>query len=152
MSRHPKTDEEKPQLPPKRKDWPKWNNLCYIWSLCERLWSLFCVLGCFVVTVELQFFIWSHNFLWLLEISNSKNFQTLDKKTKSNTRNKIRLHKVIHNLQLMSHLWIVQKTELSLKPKITSSRKNAYFEKRLKNLPRKQDVFTVLMLLYKMNN
>ena len=33
------------------------NNLCYIWSLCERLWNLFCVLGCFVVTVELQFII-----------------------------------------------------------------------------------------------
>ena len=49
--------------------------------------------------------------------------------------NNISLHKVIYNLQLMSHLWIVQKTELTKKPKFTSSRKNAYFEKRLKNLP-----------------
>ena len=40
----------------------------------------------------------------------------------------------------MSHLWIVQKTELTKKPKFTSSRKNAYFEKRIKNLPRKEDV------------
>ena len=40
----------------------------------------------------------------------------------------------------MSHLWIVQKTELTKKPKFTSSRKNAYFEKRLKKLPRKEDV------------
>ena len=54
--------------------------------------------------------------------------------------NKISLYKVIHNLQLMSHLWIVQKTELTKKPKFTSSRKNAYIEKRLTNLPRKEDV------------
>ena len=40
----------------------------------------------------------------------------------------------------MSHLWIVQKTELTKKPKFISSRKNAYFEKRLKKLPRKEDV------------
>ena len=68
------------------------------WSLCERLWSLFCVLGCFVVTVELQFIIWLHSFLWLLEISNSENFQIPDKKTKSNTMIKISLYKVILNL------------------------------------------------------
>ena len=54
--------------------------------------------------------------------------------------NKISLYKVIHNFQLMSQLWIVQKTELTKKPKFTSSRKNAYFEKRLTNLPRKEDV------------
>ena len=129
MSRHPKTDEEKPKWHPKTKDWPEWNNLCYTWSLYERLWSLFRVLGCFVVTVELQFIIWSHNFLGWLEISNSKNFQILDQKTKNNTRNKISLYKVIHNLQLMSHLWIVQKTELTKKPKICSSRKKCLFWK-----------------------
>ena len=33
------------------------------------------------------------------------------------------LNKVIHNLQPMSHLWIVQKTEATKKPKFTSSRK-----------------------------
>ena len=54
--------------------------------------------------------------------------------------NKISLYKIIHSLQLMSHLWIVQKSELSKKPKFTSSRKNAYFEKRLTNLSRKEDV------------
>ena len=54
--------------------------------------------------------------------------------------NKISLYEVIHNLQLMSHLWIVQKTELTKKPKFTSSRKKAYFEKRLTNLSRKEDV------------
>ena len=54
--------------------------------------------------------------------------------------NKISLYKVIHNLQLMSHLWIVQKTELTKKPKFSSSRKNVYFEKGLKNLPREEDV------------
>ena len=46
--------------------------------------------------------------------------------------NKISLFKVIHNLQLMSHLWIVQKTELTKKPNLYSCRKKAYFEKRLK--------------------
>ena len=46
--------------------------------------------------------------------------------------NKISRYKVIHNLQLMSHLWIVQKTELTKKPKLFSSRKKSYFEKRLK--------------------
>ena len=107
--------------PPKRKDWPEWNNICYTWSLCEKLRNLCCILGCSVVTVELQFIIWSHNFMWLLEISNSKNFQILDKKTRNNTMNKITLYKVIHNLQLMSHLWIVQKTELTTKPKLNSS-------------------------------
>ena len=30
----------------------------------------------------------------------------------------------------MSHLWIVQKTKLTQKPKFISSRKNAYFEKK----------------------
>ena len=41
--------------------------------------------------------------------------------------NKISFYKVIHNLQFMSHLWIVQKTEIKKKPKFTSSRKNACF-------------------------
>ena len=41
----------------------------------------------------------------------------------------------------MKHLRIVQKTELTKKTKISSfSRKNAYFEKRLKKLPREQNV------------
>ena len=103
------------------------------------------------MTVELEFIIWFHNFLWLLEISNSENSQILDEKTKSKTMNKISLYKVIHNLHFMSHLWIVQKTELLKQPKFTS-RKNAYFEKRLKNLPPQRRSFTVLMLLYIMNN
>ena len=54
--------------------------------------------------------------------------------------NKISLYKFIHSLPLMKHLRIIQKTELTKKPKISSSRKSAYFEKRLKNLPREQDV------------
>ena len=39
-----------------KKERPEWNNLCYTWSLCERRCSAFCVLGCFFVTVELEFF------------------------------------------------------------------------------------------------
>ena len=46
--------------------------------------------------------------------------------------NKISLYKVIHNLQLLSHLWIVQKTGLTKKPKLYPSRKKAFFEKWLK--------------------
>ena len=36
---------------------------------------------------------------------------------------KISLQKTIQNLQFMSQLWIAQKTELTKKPKFTSSRK-----------------------------
>ena len=53
--------------------------------------------------------------------------------------NKISLYKFIHNLQLMIHLWIVQKTELTKKPKLYSSRKKLFL-KTAQNLPRKQDV------------
>ena len=64
--------------------------------------------------------------------------------------NKISLYKVIQNLQFMSHLWIVQKTELTKKPNFTS-RKMLIFKKTAQSLPRKQDVLR-LMLLYKLNN
>ena len=111
-------------------------------------------LGAYVKDFEVSFAFWAA-WLWQLSCSllsvfitfcdywkfqTAKTFKFLIKKTKSNTMKKISLHKVIHNLQLLSHFWIVQKTELTKKPKFTSSRKNAYFEKRLTNLPRKEDV------------
>ena len=46
--------------------------------------------------------------------------------------NKLSLYQVIHNLHFMSHLWIVQETEFTKKSNLFSSRKKAYFEKRLK--------------------
>ena len=59
--------------------------------------------------------------------------------------NKISLYKVIHNLQLMSHLWIVQKTELTKKPKLYSSRKKLILKKGSKFASQTRR-FTVLML------
>ena len=47
--------------------------------------------------------------------------------------NSFSFYKFIHSLPLMKQLRIIQKTELTRKPKVNSSRKNAYFEKRLKN-------------------
>ena len=71
-------------------------------------------------------------FFQLLGISNSKSFPFLDKITKSNTMKKFNLFKVIHNLQLMSKLRLVQRTEKTKKPNIRSLRKNAYFGKGAK--------------------
>ena len=59
--------------------------------------------------------------------------------------NKISLYKFIHNLQLMSHLWIVQKTELPKKPKLYSSRKKLILKNSSKFASQTRR-FTVLML------
>ena len=96
-------------------------------------------LGAYVKDFDVSFAFWaallwqlSCSLLSLLSLLNfcdywkfqtAKNFNIFIKKTKSNTMIKISLYKVIQILHFMSHLWIVQKTELTKKPKFTSSRK-----------------------------
>ena len=46
---------------------------------------------------------------------------------------------IIENFKQQKNIFVDKKTELTKKPKISSSTKNAYFEKQLKKLPHKQD-------------